>query len=224
MTAAAKQFSSGNIGVTSLEHKKRNIMDENNNAIIILHEIYGVNEFIQNQCREFTKAGFTVFSPNLLKRGSFAYEASAEAYNFFFENVGFHVYTEINALIHQLKKQYRSVFVLGFSVGATLAWSCCENSSCSGIIAFYGSRIRDFTELNPTCPTFLAFASEDSFDVEKVAKKLNAKPDLSVFQYEAKHGFYDCCSPNYDDVEAAKAKGDMTRFIKQVCGNEEEKR
>lgn len=34
-------------------------------AVILLHEIYGMNGFIQEQCQKFREAGFDVFCPKM---------------------------------------------------------------------------------------------------------------------------------------------------------------
>jgi dienelactone hydrolase len=62
---------------------------------------------------------------------------------------------------------------------------------CSGIISCYGSRIRDYADLTPACPTLLLFAKEDSFDVNGLISKLQSKKRLSIVEFDAEHGFVD---------------------------------
>ncbi len=182
-------------------------------AIILLHKIYGVNAFINEQRQKFTKYNYDVYCPNLLSRSSYLYEESTEAYSYFTKNVGFKAYNEINFLVNQLKDDYDEVYILGYSVGATLAWLCCENPFCSGIIACYGSRIRDFTHLNPTCPTLLIFANQDSFDVDHTTKLLVNKQNISIMRFETKHGFLDYYSSNFDKLQATLAETSINRFL-----------
>jgi dienelactone hydrolase len=53
-------------------------LDENENqAIIVIHEIYGINEFMQEQCQKFRNSGFAVFCPNMIGRPPFSYEKLA---------------------------------------------------------------------------------------------------------------------------------------------------
>lgn len=79
----------------------------------------------------------------------------------FNREVGFACYQTIVAQLRQLKQTYRQVFIMGFSVGATIAWRCSETPWCDGIIGCYGSRIRDYLELQPACPVLLLFAEQD---------------------------------------------------------------
>jgi dienelactone hydrolase len=110
------------------------ITDNYKNAMIILHEIYGINQFIEEQCLEYHNKGFDVYCSDMLQRKYFDYSEAAEAYQFFMDNVGFDYFNKVNTMIAQLKRTYDKVFLMGFSVGATIAWRCCENDFCDGII------------------------------------------------------------------------------------------
>lgn len=203
-------------GINGIKHKSRvyiKLRPSNKNAIVILHEIYGINDFIQTQCQTYREAGYDVFCPNLIDRKPFSYEESMEAYDYFMKNVGFEVYSDINNYISSLRLQYDRVLIIGFSVGATIAWRCCENAHCSGIIACYGSRIRDFADLNPVCPTLLLFAKEDSFHVQELISQLCNKDKLSIKEFDAKHGFIDSYSNHYSIQQAEQAEQIKNQFI-----------
>lgn len=184
-------------------------------AIIVLHEIYGINEFMQEQCQKFKNSGFAVFCPNMIGRPPFSYEKSKEAYDYFMKNVGFEVHKEINILVNTLTEKYDRVFIIGFSAGATIAWRCCENVLCSGIISCYGSRIRDYADLTPASPTLLLFAKEDSFDVNELISKLQSKKRLSMVEFDAKHGFVDPFSNHFNPHQSKRAEKCIARFIQE---------
>jgi len=47
----------------------------------------------------------------------------------------------VKEIISQNKKNYKRIYVLGYSVGATIAWLCSgDDILVNGVIAFYGSR------------------------------------------------------------------------------------
>ncbi|WP_312648319.1 dienelactone hydrolase family protein [Aminipila sp.] len=168
-------------------------------AIIVLHEIYGRNDFIKDVCAEYFEEGFDVYCPNLLAtHKTFSYEETEEAYSYFINGSGFDVYSDILCLIQKLKEHYKKVIVLGFSIGATVAWRCCESAYCDGIIACYGSRIRDYLNLKPKCQMFLMFAEQDSFDVNSICEQLLQKPNLEIMRINAQHGFLDKYSKYYN--------------------------
>lgn len=68
-------------------------MEVNNDSktlIIILHEIYGVNEHIKSVCQQFAEKGYDVASPeykNTVK--TFGYNQTRMAYNHFLSDTGF---------------------------------------------------------------------------------------------------------------------------------------
>lgn len=186
---------------------------KNKHAVLILHEIYGINSFIKTTCQKFQNTGFDVYCPDMMHRQPFPYEESQEAYKYFMKAVGFDESEAISVVVVHLQKQYEKVFLVGFSAGATLAWKCCENMSCDAIVGCYGSRIRDYTQLNPVCPTFLLFSREDSFNVDTLVSQLQGKSYLEIIVFNAKHGFIDPFSPHYDKVSAQYAERLIFEFL-----------
>lgn len=183
-------------------------------AIIILHEIYGINQFIKEQCQYYQDIGFDVFCPNLTGQQSpYSYEEVKQAYENFMSHHGLESYHEIDHMIDELKMEYGLVFLLGYSVGGTIAFRCCENKNCDGIVAVYGSRIRDYTDLNPVCPTRLLFANHDSFSVNDVVEMLKTKPNVEIFTYESGHGFMDPYGGKHNDREKQKANQVIHDFL-----------
>jgi dienelactone hydrolase len=127
--------------------------------------------------------------------------------------VGFEAYSMVNELINELKSSYETVVVIGFSVGATLAWRCSENASCDGVIGCYGSRIRDYLTVTPQCPVFLAFAKQDLFDVPAVVAQLKEKQEVKVEIMDAKHGFVDMYSKNFSDLQTQAFNQHRVKFL-----------
>lgn len=188
-------------------------MEKNPSAIILLHEIYGHNSFIHSVAQYFKKKGFDVFYPNLLNREAFSYQEEENAYAYFNTFVGFDRYNEIVKLIDNLKITYQKVFVIGFSVGATIAWRCSVCPACDGIIGFYGSRIRDYLEIEGVCPVLLVFAKQDSFNVETIINRLDSHKNVQTIEFSARHGFMDQYSKHFDEKSAAKAKQLVHDFL-----------
>lgn len=189
----------------------RKYISGNTQAVVILHEIYGVNAYIRDICAYYLEHGLDVYCPCLIHRKYFSYRNADAAYSHFMNTVGFEVYEDILALIDKLKQKYTRVFIHGTSVGATIAWRCSEKGTADGVICCYGSRIRDYTDIDPKCKTLLIFAAEDSFDVNKTALQLASKSNASVNVMKAHHGFMDsygvyydenCCRQAFDLIDA----------------------
>ncbi|MGG3572953.1 dienelactone hydrolase family protein [Bacillus gobiensis] len=191
-------------------------------AIIVIHEIYGVNQHIKDVKVFLEKSGAAVYTPDLLSiEEPFAYSEEEKAYANFMENVGFEKGArQIERLIYQLKQQFDHVGIIGFSVGATIAWLCSIFHELSFAVCCYGSRIRSYTSIEPNCPILLIFpAKEQSFDPEALIENLKQKRNekITIQQFSGSHGFIDPYSDKYEALAAEKALRLMEEFIYRLC-------
>ena len=201
------------------------MLDFRNNAdtlIVVLHEIYGINEHITKTCQDLSDSGYDVVCPDLLDdKPFFDYAREEDAYRYFMNYVGLEsAAKKVTFLLRQEEGRYRRIFLLGFSVGATAAWLCGVDSAkqdgsfhyggslvkCSGIICLYGSRIRDYLDVSLKCPALLIFAEEEeSFDPRELKVQLERKEGAEVHILKGKHGFADPFGPNYNESSAREA-------------------
>ncbi|WP_342416481.1 dienelactone hydrolase family protein [Paenibacillus sp. FSL R10-2782] len=184
-------------------------------VIVVLHEIYGINQHIQNICRLLSDQGYDVICPNLLGRETpFDYSQEETAYRNFMENVGFtHASYQIESLLSSIRDRYKKVFIVGFSIGATIAWLCSEEKYVDGIVGYYGSRIRNYLEITPQCPTLLFFPQEEpSFNVDELIIALD-NSNIRVHKCNGQHGFSDPYSPRYNVHSAQKSFSEMVDFF-----------
>jgi dienelactone hydrolase len=191
-------------------------------VIIVLHEIYGINEHIRQVCEYYKMAGFDIVCPNLLKlEQSFDYSCEEAAYQYFIKNIGFDLAAQqVENLISHVKLKYKHVFVLGFSIGATIAWICSNRDIiCDGIIGYYGSRIRDYLFITPKCKTLLIFSNrEKSFNVNDLICNLNKKINVEAYMLCGNHGFSDPFSKNYCDKAYHDAEKLAHNFLnRKLC-------
>lgn len=186
-------------------------------AVIVVHEIYGVNRHMKDICRSLGEQGVDVFCPDLLDRTAFDYAEEDEAYRYFMENVGFScARRKVEDLIADVRNTYEKVIIVGFSVGATVAWLCSEDGRIDGVVGYYGSRIRQFSELQPSCPVLLFFPrKEPSFDVAELQLSLQKK-NVSCYQFEGEHGFSDPYSDRFDEMSSQEAFRKMSSFIREI--------
>ncbi|MEG0176976.1 dienelactone hydrolase family protein [Anaerorhabdus sp.] len=179
-------------------------------AVILLHEIYGVNEFIEKKKRELELLGFDVYVPNLLERPAFSYEQKEVAYDFFMNRVGFDKDKQVLYLTTKLKRHYNKVIVIGFSVGATIAYKCSESDLVDGVICCYGSRIRDYADINPQCPTLVILSNDDT---EVILNQIKEKSNIEILLFDSKHGFIDEYSTAYNEIDSNLAMKAIVTFI-----------
>jgi dienelactone hydrolase len=199
-------------GVTEMIeiHNKSDIL------IIVVHEIYGINQHMEEVCQLLSEQNVDVICPNLLEQQiSFEYSQEEKAYRHFMDRVGF------PKAVHQIKKilldnqnKYSKRFVIGYSVGATVAWLCSEEEGVDGIVGYYGSRIRDYVDRSPKCPALLFFPQEEkSFHVEELISTLNKK-SIDVHRCRGQHGFSDPYSPKYNARLAQRCFRKTVNFLK----------
>ncbi len=170
-------------------------------CIVLLHEIYGINQHMQYYAKLFFKQKYDVYIPNLLNRDRpFLYEEEEKAYHYFMESIGFeHAYQQVRALVDDLSKKYKEVHVIGFSVGATVAWLCSNHENVHRVVGFYGSRIRQYINLIPKCDTVLIYGEhEKSFDPKDLKRNLSHYSNVLVKIVEGGHGFADPYSTKFN--------------------------
>lgn len=190
-------------------------MNRKNRKIFIIHEIYGVNDFIREQACSFMDKHTEVVCIHLYTdKRSFTYNQEKEAYHYFTNEIGFDAPLEM--LITQLNtaiQQYEKVIVIGYSVGATLAWRLAE-LPLYRVVCIYGSRIRQYDDLQPNCPTLIILPSfEKSFNVEELSHTLKRHPFVQTIQFPGKHGFMDRYNASFDQESAMLAQAFIKNFL-----------
>ncbi|WP_174507768.1 dienelactone hydrolase family protein [Klebsiella oxytoca] len=187
-------------------------------AIILLHEIYGINNHINRTCAQWKKIGFEVYTPKLYPHSNaFDYSQQETAYQHFMTMSGFNS-AKIENLMYELKKKHKTLLVVGYSVGATLAWLAARSGYCDGVICYYGSRIRDYCDIAPPCPTLVLIARhEKSFNTIAMKQQLQILPNVYCTLFDASHGFCDADSPSFDPIMADKVSEKINWFIENMC-------
>ncbi|EEL71528.1 dienelactone hydrolase family protein [Bacillus mycoides] len=187
-------------------------------ALVVVHEIYGVNDHMQHVIDRFTSSNIDVFCPNLLQlQQTFHYSDEEKAYQYFMNQIGFDDGKEqIEELITSLSSSYTHIGLIGFSVGATIAWLCSNNPRIDFIIGCYGSRIRDYVHIKPTCATLLIFPEQEaSFSVSSLMKALQqqSNPLLEIKQLHGEHGFLNPYTEKYNKQSTKQVYNIIDSFL-----------
>ena len=193
-------------------------LKKSDKLIVVIHEIYGINQHIENYCDLLSEQDYDVICPNLLAREEpFDYSEEDIAYRNFMENVGF--YEAIHKIKHLLlgvKNDYKKIYLIGFSVGATVAWLCSEEEYLDGVVGYYGSRIRNYKQIVPQCPIILFFPQEEqSFNVDELISNLDKK-NIDIHKFNGLHGFSDPYSTKFNEISSQNAFNEMLNFLKKV--------
>ncbi|MDC7721050.1 dienelactone hydrolase family protein [Priestia megaterium] len=195
-------------------------MEKSNKAILLIHEIYGVNDHMKWMKEKLSKLEADIICPNLLSKDApYSYEEEGMAYQNFVQNIGIDEGSrQITNMLIQLKQEYEEVGVIGFSVGAAISWLCSESNLCNFVIGCYGSRIRDYVNRSPVCPTLLIFpAVEQTFDVDCLINSLKQKrePLLEIKKFYGVHGFMNPFSQTFNKESADQAFQTISDFLEK---------
>ena len=166
---------------------------------VLLHEIYGRNAHMQYYKADLEARGYDVVVPNMLAEDSvFRYDEEEQAYAHFMNEVGFErAQQQVLALLNELAMHYKQITLVGFSIGATVAWLCSEHRAVTRVIGFYGSRIRQYTSIEPRAHTTLIYGLQEvSFDPKTLLDTLTT---VDVHIVDAAHGFMDPYAPTYNE-------------------------
>lgn len=188
-------------------------------AVVIIPEIYGINQYIKDWADFFKDQGYDVFCVDLSGRGHvYKYSESNEAYSEFMTEIGFERYKEIAVYIKELKLCYKKIIVFGSSVGATIAWRLTESRCCDGMIGYYGSRIRDYLEVNPICPCLLVFPEQEkSFEVQAIIPKLKHNGTVVTRVLPGEHGFADPYGNDFNEQSGKKGLDMVKCFLRKIA-------
>lgn len=182
-------------------------------AVILLHEIYGVNGHMRDTAVWLAAQGLAVYCPDLLGV-AYGYDREAVAYEHYMR-MGFAAAAEEAAVrAGRIAGRHRRIYLVGYSAGATVAWLLSGREGFAGAVGYYGSRIRDCSDLVPACPVLLFFPHrEEVFSVPALAEKLAVKDGVRVRVLPGRHGFADRRSPRYDAAAAREADAMTVAFL-----------
>jgi carboxymethylenebutenolidase len=189
-------------------------------GLVVVQEVFGVNNHIRNVCERYAKDGFLVIAPALfdrVERGiELAYDDAGIAKGV--ETVGKvsmeNALKDVAAALGYLGNRKKAV--IGFCWGGTVAWvAASQFDGIEAAVGFYGGGIAASKDLKLKHPVQLHFGAEDPHipqnDVSAISQ---AHPEIDVFSYPgAGHGF--CCDErgSYHEKSAALAKERAVSFL-----------
>ena len=167
-------------------------------GIVVIQEIFGVNQHIRKVCDDFAKEGYAAVAPALFDRQTKDYQSGytppeiEKSRTFVAKPNWDAMMRDTDAAIKELKSA-GPVGIVGFCMGGTIAFlAACRLSGLKAAVGYYGGRIVAFADEKPKCPTQLHFGEKDASipmtDVEIIKKK---RPDCEIYVYpNGGHGFH----------------------------------
>lgn len=172
-------------------------------AVVVLQEIFGVNDHIRKVADGYAQAGYLAVAPATFARAKLGVELGYTPDDM---NAGFALKTaienlpapgviaDIQAAVDYAAAQTKGkVGVVGYCWGGLLTWrSAALVRGLSAAVPYYGGGVTTEAEAQrqPQCPVMTHFGEKDHWiPLETVETFKKAQPKVQVFVYPADHGF-----------------------------------
>ena len=200
-------------------------------GIVLLEEIFGVNQHIRNVADQYAADGYVVLAPDLFWRGGAHIELGYD------EADREQAYAQMKAAdlgqtqsdIAQTAKALRAlpgvgskIAALGFCFGGQLAYHTAANGLVDAAIAYYGGGIQHHLDRadQVKVPLQLHFGAADSHipvdAVKQIAARFDDNDQVEIHVYpDAEHGFNCSHRASYQQRAAAQAHGNSLIFLSE---------
>jgi carboxymethylenebutenolidase len=195
-------------------------------ALVLVQEIFGVNQHIRRVADGYAKDGYHVIAPALFdrieKNVQLGYrDADMARGRELRAAVSWDQALQDIAAARARFAGGAKVGVLGYCWGGALAWLAATRlDGFSAAVSYYGGGIGGFAGETPRCPVQCHFGETDSIiplsDVEKLKQ---AHPQgVEVYVYPAGHGFNCDERGSYHPESAALARSRSLDFLRRHIG------
>ncbi len=165
-------------------------------ALVVVQEIFGVNQHIRAVTDGFAEDGYLAVAPALFDRLrpgiELAYdEAGVAEGRALRPQVSWEATMQDITAAMTLAAEVGKVGIVGYCWGGSIAWLAACRLSPAAAVCYYGGNIFEFRHERPTCPVMLHFGEEDAgIPLDQARSVHEAHPDCAFFTYPgAGHGF-----------------------------------
>jgi carboxymethylenebutenolidase len=201
-------------------------------GIVLLQEIFGINQYIRDVADYYAEEGYVVLAPDLFWR----LEPGVELDESDFEKA-FALYQkfdvakaveDIVASVAVLRAQPAckgKIGALGFCLGGKLAYLAAAEAGVDCAVGYYGVAIEQQLDLVPKikCPLVLQFAAEDKFvpaaAVAEIRKAFSGREDVEIHVYPGvDHAFARPSGHAWNKPAAVMAHSRSIALFRRVMG------
>jgi carboxymethylenebutenolidase len=192
-------------------------------GIVLLQEIFGVNDQILGVARRFAARGCEVAVPALfdrVERGAvvpFDQVARGRALMQALDPAA--VMRDVAAAVARLARGGGPVAAVGFCWGGGLALRAAQVCPVAGAVAFYGTRMDQYLEDDLRAPVLLHFGETDDHVPAPLRAAVAARfPQAEAHLYAAGHAFANAARASHDPAAEAEAMARTDAFLDRVLG------
>lgn len=204
-------------------------------VVVVLHEVFGVNEDLRSTCDELAAAGFTALCPELFwrqerrvdlpVRGQAGWEKGLALYQALDIDAGVRDVEATVAAARLLPGASGRVGVLGFCLGGLLGFLAAARTSVDAAVAFHGARTEEFLDevMDLDAPLQVHLAEEDEFIPKSAQRRISAAlaavAGCEVFSYAGcRHAFSRHGGEHFDAVAARTSRARTLEFLGRHLG------
>lgn len=197
--------------------------DRPRGTVVVLQEIFGVNQHILSVAAGYAAAGYRALAPSLFDRAErgitlpYTEEGIAQGLKIA-QSLRWSQSVQDVAAVTALATG--PVAAVGFCWGGTVAWvGAARAIGLRAAVAYYGGFIPRLLHERPQCPVLLHWAEHDH--VVSTAQRqavADAFPELPQFTYDAEHGFNCSERPAHQPAAARLANERTLDFLARHLG------
>lgn len=166
-------------------------------GVVVLQEMFGVNEHIRAVTDRFAAAGFAAVAPALFDRITPGFESGyspeeIDAARPLLKSFDWDkALADVEAARAYLADKALPVAVVGFCLGGSLAYMAAARlPGTAAAVSYYGGYITKVAAEIPRCPTLLHYGEHDhSISMDDVEAVRLRRPETGIHLYDAGHGF-----------------------------------
>ena len=189
-------------------------------GLVVAQEIFGLNHHIRNVADRFAAEGYLVIAPALFDRAEKGVELGYGPDDIT-KGAAIRARVPMEGAMADIEASIKAaseagkVGVVGYCWGGTLAWAASTRlPGVAASVCYYGGGIATMLDEVPKAPTIMHFGELDKHIPQTdVAKIRAAFPHLSVFVYDADHGFNCDERGSFNPKAADLAKARTLEFL-----------
>ena len=191
-------------------------------SIVIIQEIFGVNDHIRSVVDMYAGLGYLAIAPAMFDRAErgveLPYTEEGVAAGFAVrEQIDWLVTPQdVGAAVEHVRRD-RPVGVIGYCWGGGVSWLAADELNLNAAVSYYGGQIKMFLDRAPQCPMLLHFGETDhSIPPEDIALINTTYPDIALFVYEDDgHGFNCDLRDSYNQRASVQALVRTKAFLSE---------
>jgi carboxymethylenebutenolidase len=192
-------------------------------GLVVVQEIFGVNAHIRSVADGYAQDGFLAVAPAIFDRIERDVELGYDgpdvqkAMSFIPRLDIDKAVLDIRAALDFARMETgQKSGVIGYCLGGTLAWLAATRLHPDAAVGYYGGRIGNYANENPTSPVLFHFGRQDThIPAEEVEKVHSAHPEVEIHWYDAGHAFNSEPRPSYNPDAARLARERSLAFLKK---------